>query len=122
MDARKPIRSYKDLIAWQKAMDLVVEIYRITKRFPPEEQFGLTAQMRRAAVSIPSNIAEGYGRNTTKEYRNFLRISIGSNCELETQITAAHRLEYVTAVEYSTLELHIGDVGKLLYRLRQSIF
>jgi len=80
------IKSYRDLIVWQKSVDLVKNIYLCTQTFPKEEQYGLTNQMRRCAVSIPSNIAEGYGRNSTGDYKRFLHISLGSLYELQTQV------------------------------------
>lgn len=89
------VRSYKDLIVWQKAMDLVELVYHLTKLFPKDEQYGLSNQLRRAAVSIPSNIAEGQARNSTAEFRNFLSIARGSLAELETQLLIAERLNYI---------------------------
>jgi four helix bundle protein len=86
------VRSYRDLIAWQKAMDLTVDVYRATDGFPKSEEFGLQGQMRRAAVSIPSNVAEGYARQTTKDYLRFLRMARGSAAELSTQCEVAMRL------------------------------
>ena len=86
------IEGYKDLIAWQKAMDLVEAIYRVTEPFPSEEKFGLTSQLRRAAVSIPSNIAEGYSRRSRSDYVRFLDIARGSANEIETQLLIAVRL------------------------------
>ena len=87
---------YSELIVWQKAMDLVTEIYKITSTFPSDERFGLSSQARRAAVSIPSNIAEGHGRKATGAYVNHLSIAYGSLVELETQIQIAVRLNFVT--------------------------
>ena len=89
-------RGFKDLIVWQKAMDLVEETYRVIKCMPKEEQYGLSSQMRRAAVSIPSNIAEGHLRNSSKEYVNFLSIANGSNAELYTQYQICIRLGYMS--------------------------
>jgi len=91
-------KSYRDLVVWQKAMDLVTAIYRITAQFPREEMYGLTSQLRRAAVSIPSNIAEGQGRHGVLEFRHFLRQSCGSLMELETQTLIAERLGYIPAI------------------------
>lgn len=88
------IKSYEDLIAWQKAYRLVLEIYRVTRAFPDDERFGLVAQMRRAAVSIPSNIAEGWGRHSTTDYLRFLRIARGSTYELITQCRLAGDLGF----------------------------
>ena len=86
------VKSYRDLVAWQKARELVKAVYRLTAGFPPGERFGLVSQMDRAAVSIPSNIAEGYGRATTQDYLHFLRIARGSAYELETQLVLAEDL------------------------------
>lgn len=93
------VKSYQDLIVWQKAMDLVVEIYNLTKKFPSEELFSLTNQIRRAVVSIPSNIAEGKGRNSKAEYLHFIAISQGSLAETETQILLAIRLKFITQAQ-----------------------
>ncbi|MFH1233175.1 MAG: four helix bundle protein [Patescibacteria group bacterium] len=89
------IKSYRDLIVWQKSIGLVVEIYQITKHFPKEELYGLTIQIRRCAISIPSNISEGRGRGTRKDFAQFLRIALGSANELQTQIEIAKRLNYI---------------------------
>src|SRR5262245_52079237 len=89
------VRHYSDLIAWQKAMDLVMQIYKITREFPPEERFGLTNQLRRAAVSVPSNIAEGQGRHATRDFLRCLSIAYGSLQEVETQLVIASRLDYL---------------------------
>ncbi|HET6427791.1 MAG TPA: four helix bundle protein [Phycisphaerae bacterium] len=94
------IRGYKDLIAWQKAMDLVVLVYRLTASFPREERFGLTAQARKAVISVPSNIAEGYGRSSKRDYMRFLEIARGSANELETELLAAKLLKMGTASEF----------------------
>jgi four helix bundle protein len=90
-----PIRTYRDLIAWQKAMDLATLIYKGTRDFPKDERFGLVSQMRRAAVSIPSNIAEGFGRGRKAEFRRFLEISRGSLFEVQTQAELARRMEWL---------------------------
>lgn len=89
------IRNFRDLNIWKLGMEIVEDIYRLTKRFPPNEVYGLTAQMRRSAVSIPANIAEGFARNYNKEYRQFLYMSLGSCAELETHIEIAQRLKYL---------------------------
>ena len=89
------IKNFRDLKIWQKGIELVKEIYKITKDFPKEEQYGLSSQMRRAAVSIPSNVAEGFRRRHNKEYKQFLNISLGSSAELETQVVIAKELEYI---------------------------
>jgi len=89
------LKNYKELKVWQRSYQLCLEIYKITKRFPNGERYGLTSQIRRAAVSVPSNIAEGYGRKTTQEYIRFLYIAYGSNCEMETQILLSGDLDYI---------------------------
>ena len=89
------IKIHKDLDVWKKSMDLVEGVYRLTKSFPDSEKYGLTNQMRRCAVSIPSNIAEGAGRNSKKEFKQFLYISLGSISELETQLIISSKLNYL---------------------------
>src|SRR6185437_7821701 len=89
------LKSYKDLIVWQRSIELVKEIFLLTDSFPKSELYGLTSQMRRAAVSIPSNIAEGYGRNSRKEYNHALAIAYGSALELETQLLIAKELSFI---------------------------
>lgn len=109
--------SYKDLIVWQKAMILVKEIYTIVKLLPKEEHYALSDQMRRAAVSIPSNIAEGYGRNSANDYIRFLNIARGSKYELETQIRICVMLNYITE-EQSQLALELTqEIGKMINAL-----
>lgn len=104
-----------------KSVELVTEIYRITKRFPAVEQFGLISQLQRAAVSAPANIAEGYGRNTQKEYVYFLRIAGGSLSELETLLTIAKNLRYISPQECSKLEKQLEEISKMLYSLRSRV-
>lgn len=108
------IHSYRDLQVWQKSTDLVVEIYRITKKFPKEELFGLTSQMRRCAVSIPSNIAEGRGRGTRKDFVQFLRIAYGSGSELETQLVLAQKLCLLTQNELQTANSLLDEIMRML--------
>jgi len=115
------LKNYKDLIVWQKSFQLCLEIYRITKGFPREETYGLTLQIRRTAVSIPSNIAEGYGRKTTPEYIHFLYIAYGSCCELETQILLSAELGYVEAERLRKIEDEFGDVERMLKALIKSL-
>jgi four helix bundle protein len=110
---------YKDLIVWQKAMVLVTEVYRITGCFPNEERFGLASQMRRAAVSVPSNIAEGQGRLTRGEFRQFLGIAKGSLMELETQLLIARNLAYLRDSE--PLLSQLSEVARLLNGLVNSV-
>jgi len=115
------ISSYRDLIAWQKAVDLVVEVYKATKGHPPEEKFGLALQMRQAVVSIPSNLAEGQGRSTRKDYVHFLYIARGSIQELETQIIVSERLEFVSKEISDALLERLGEVGRLVNGLIRSL-
>jgi len=117
----KPVRSYQDLIAWQKAMDLVTEIYEVSHKFPREEIFALTSQLRRAAVSIPSNIAEGQGRSSRKEFLYFLGNAKGSLSEVETQVLIARKLDYIDdEVSNSLLNLS-AEVGRILNGLLASL-
>ncbi len=117
----KEIKSYKDLIVWQKSIELVVEIYRITKLFPKEELYGITSQMRRAVVSIPSNIAEGYSRRHRKEYSQFIRTSFGSGAELETQIIVSKRLNFVPVQEFKKADNLLEEIMKMLNSLYFSL-
>ena len=112
---------YSVLVVWQKAMDLVTEIYKITAAFPSEERFGLTSQARRAAVSIPSNIAEGHGRKATGAYINHLSIAHGSLMELETRTKIAVRLSFITADNASALLNKMDAIGKMLNSLKKSL-
>ncbi len=114
-------RSYKDLIAWQKAMELVVEIYKATENFPRAELYGMTSQLRRAAVSVPSNIAEGQARFTTKEFRKFLSDARGSLAEIETQLTISQMLHFLPRDESLRLLGLAGEVGRVLNGLLSSI-
>jgi four helix bundle protein len=99
LDNLKKIRNHMDLDAWRMSMDLVEEIYNFTKKFPQDELYGLTGQMRRCAISIPSNIAEGAARNSNKDFSKYLFIALGSAAEIETQILIAERLGYVENVK-----------------------
>ena len=115
------IGSYQELTVWQKAMDLVVEIYKICKLLPKEELYALSDQMRRAAVSIPSNIAEGKARLSIKEYVNFLSIARGSNAELHTQLLICQRLSYATDQQLENAFILTNEVGKMLSALITSL-
>jgi four helix bundle protein len=114
-------RSYKDLVAWQKSMDLVTMTYEVSRSFPREEMFGLTSQLRRAAVSIPSNIAEGQGRLSLNEFRHFLGQARGSLMEVETQIQIARNLNYIQAQDAETIFATCAEVGRILNGLLSSI-
>jgi four helix bundle protein len=115
------VRNYQELIAWQKAMDLVVRVYELSRRFPKEELYGLTSQVRRAGVSIPSNIAEGQGRFTTGEFLHFLSIAHGSLREAETQVLIAQRLNYLDAQSTSEFMNLASEVGRLVNGLSNSL-
>ncbi len=108
------IRNYTDLIVWQKAMDLVVLVYGITKSYPKEELFGLTSQIRRSVVSIPSNIAEGRSRGTRKDFRSYLLIAYGSANELQTQLEISRRLRFVAEEELKVIDELLLEVLKML--------
>ncbi|OGR07832.1 MAG: four helix bundle protein [Deltaproteobacteria bacterium RIFOXYD12_FULL_50_9] len=111
------IKSYKDLVVWQKGMDLVEMVYQVTKSFPKEELYGLTNQIRRAVVSIPSNIAEGHARHSTAEYRNFLSIARGSLAEVETQLLIAERLKYIEQQQLTEILSVQTEVNKMVNAL-----
>jgi four helix bundle protein len=115
------LQSYRDLDVWKKAMDLVVETYQLTKRYPADERYGLTSQTQRAAVSVPANIAEGYGRTHRGDYRKFLSNARGSLCELETHLTIAVRLGYMDREAMLPLWETAQDVGKMLRKLIASL-
>ena len=108
---------YRELIVWQKAMDLVVIIYQFTAKFPKSEIYGLTSQMRRSAVSIPSNIAEGSKRRTKADFRNFLTIALGSTAELETQLLIANKLKFGDDIIYDNAERFLSEVSRMLSTL-----
>lgn len=97
---KKVIKTYKDLIVWQKFMVFVTDIYKLTRSFPKDEQFGIVSQMRRCSIWIPSNIAEGYGRNSTGDYMRFLQIAMGSIFEIQTQIQISLNLGFINSEEY----------------------
>lgn len=115
------METHKDLRVWQQSIDLVSSVYLMTKSFPKDELFGLVSQMRRAAVSVPSNIAEGFARGTDKEKIHFLRISSGSMSELETQLVLSKVLEYISEEEYQKVSEHLTVVWKQLNSLISSI-
>ena len=115
------LKNYKDLKVWKKSYELCLEIYRITAKFPKEERYGLTSQIRRSVVAIPSNIAEGYGRKTTRDYIRMLYISYGSVCELETQILLAGDLDLIEKGELGTLKKDIAEIERMLKALIKSL-
>ena len=114
-------RNYRDIIAWQKSMELCVAVYKASERFPKEERFGLINQWRRAAVSIPSNIAEGQGRGTDREWRQYLRIAYGSLREVETQALLAERLGYLEKRAVDAILEIAAEVGRLINGLMQRL-
>ena len=115
------VRSHHDLIVWKKAMDLVLCCYEATSRFPTSEQFGLTTQLRRAAVSVPANIAEGHGRTTTRAYLQFLTIANGSLQELDTHLRIAVRLRFITMAQTEPVFNLLNEVSRMLGSLRRSL-
>jgi len=108
------LTSYKELIVWQKSMSLAVQVFEITTKFPKSETYGLVSQLRRSAVSIPSNIAEGYGRRTKKEFTQFLRIAYGSSLELETQLILSRKLSFIAQAESEIALALLQEVSKML--------
>ena len=114
------MQNYRDLVVWQRAMDLVELTYGLTRQFPKEELFALTSQMRRAAISVPSNIAEGQGRGSNADFVRFLRIAYGSLRELETQYLIAQRLRYLDEPHLTTVFGDASEVGKLLNGLMRA--
>jgi four helix bundle protein len=115
------IRNFKDLRVWQKGLELVKEIYTITRDFPKEEQFGLTSQIRRAAVSIPSNIAEGFRRRYSREQKQFINIALGSSAELETQLIIARELNYLDIKKHDSLMEILDHICGMLVNMSKRI-
>ena len=112
---RAPAARFEDLVVWQKAHQFVLAVYRLSRTFPRSETYGLVSQLRRAVTSIPSNIAEGSARRSTKEYIYFLRVARGSLAELETQLLLAQRVGYLPAGEVADLQVRIDEVGRILH-------
>ena len=121
MDANQKIERYQDLKIWQRSIKLVGQIYKITKVFPDDERFGLISQIRRSAISIPSNIAEGFGRWGNKEYRHFLYISLGSCAELTTQLVISFNLGYISENEKNELVDETDQISKMTTGLIKKI-
>ncbi|TRX49335.1 four helix bundle protein [Fulvivirga sp. M361] len=115
------MNNYKELKIWQKSVDLAVKVYELTQDFPKEEIYGLTSQIRRSGVSIPSNIAEGSGRNSSKEFNHFLGISHGSSYELDTQLTIASRIGFLKEEHFQTLQSEIDEIQKMNHGLKKSL-
>jgi four helix bundle protein len=111
------VRSYRDLMIWQKGIELVKEVYRLTDGFPQSERYGLADQLRRASVSVPSNIAEGQARQHTGEFRQFLYTALGSAAEVDTQVVIARELGYSSCEEASVIEERLVELRKMTYTL-----
>jgi four helix bundle protein len=112
------VKGHRDLVVWQKAMTLVTDVYQVTRSFPKDEVYGLTAQLRRAAVSVPSNLAEGHGRNSRKEFHHFVGQARGSLTELETQLEIAANLGYLSQANASELLGRASEIARMLNGLR----
>ena len=119
MSAR--IESFRDLEAWQAALTLTLDCYRLTRLFPPDERFGLAAQVRKSVVSIPSNVAEGHNRRSRLAYRNHVGIALGSQAETDTQIEIAARLAYISGDQWTGIRRQLDSVGRLLHGLHRAL-
>jgi four helix bundle protein len=115
------IKSYQDLIVWQKSIQLVTVMYSLTRKFPADERFGIISQLNRAAISIPANIAEGWGRETSKNYLQFLRTSRGSVMEVQTLLIISKNLNFISQTEFELMSQKTEEVGKILQGLIKSI-
>ena len=115
------MHNYRELKVWQQSVDFAVEVYKQTKALPPEEKYGLTSQIRRSAVSIASNIAEGAGRNTDGEFNQFHGIAYGSSCELDTQLIIANKLNFIKDQTFEELETGYLGLQLMIYSLKKSI-
>jgi len=115
------VRNYQDLVVWQKAMEAVKAVYLLTRSFPKEEVYGLTSQLRRAAVSIPSNIAEGHARKSRAEYLNFLSIAQGSRAEVETQLLIARSLGYATADNTAPVLTLLNEINRMISAIKSRL-
>ena len=120
-DSSEMLKNYKELKVWQKSYELCLDIYKITSKFPKEERYGLVSQMRRSSISVPSNIAEGYGRKTTADYIRFLYIAYGSNCELETQVLLSGDLGYLESIKLEGIKEEVQEVERMLKALIKSL-
>lgn len=115
------MKTFRDLLIWQKSMELVVLVYESTDSFPDSEKYGLVSQMRRAAISLPSNIAEGYGRNTPGEFQRFLNITMGSLFEIQTQFELANRLDFLTDSTYKVMFQKSREIERMTSSFIRSI-
>jgi four helix bundle protein len=121
MEERKTIRGFKDLIVWQKSVALAVRVYQVTKNFPREEIYGLTSQIRRAVVSIPSNIAEGHGKGSKPSFASHIDIALGSAAELETQLEIALKIGYIPQTDFDSLLNELTEIVRMLYGLLNKV-
>lgn len=117
----KKIRTYRDLNIWKAGIELVKDTYRLTEKFPKQEIYGLVSQMRRSAISIPSNVAEGFKRYHNKEYRQFLYVTLGSCAELETQVTIAKELKYIPANKEVILLEKMDHIGRMITNMLKKL-
>ncbi|HET6557210.1 MAG TPA: four helix bundle protein [Prolixibacteraceae bacterium] len=115
------MKTIREINVWQKAMEFVTKLYQNTQKFPKEELFGLTSQMRRCAISVPSNIAEGFGRSSSIEFKRFLKISMGSLFELETQVEISRNLKYIDEFQYDSLYKDLREIERMLSSFISSI-
>ena len=115
------VQSFKDFIVWQKSHQLTLSVYKISKKFPDEEKFGITSQIRRAAYSVPSNIVEGHSRNTRKEFKYFLGVAKASLNELEYFLILSRDLEYITEEEFNEFEPNVVEISKILYAFTNNL-
>jgi four helix bundle protein len=120
-EEKKKSRSFRDLDVWNISIDFAKDLYQLSNRFPPDELYGLTSQVRRAAVSIPSNIAEGQSRNSPKEFKQFLFIALGSLGEIETQLIIANKIEYLSSDNLNSWVARIDTIRKMLKALASKI-
>lgn len=118
---KESIKSYKELVVWQKAMDLVVAVYEITDHYPASEIYGLTSQIKRASVSIPSNIAEGRRRSSKKDFCHFLVMAFGSGSELETQIEIVKRLPFGKKLDFNKVDALLDEVMRMLNKMTTTL-
>jgi four helix bundle protein len=121
VEEQMPIESYRSLLVWQKSVDFVVLVYRLLGRFPKNEQYGLSSQMQRAAVSIPSNIAEGKERQSDRDFARFIAIALGSLAELETQLLIAQKLGYLGECDWQEATVQADEIGKMLRSLHKKL-
>ena len=115
------VKSYKELNVWKKGIEIIDRVYKITENFPQEQRYVIVSQMQRSAISIPSNIAEGFARGHTAEYRQFLRTALGSCAELDTQLTIAHRRNYATQAEILNLQENLDHESRMIMNLIKSL-